>query len=374
MKFFFSLIIVIFTGAACKEVYYPELDATRTALVVNGLITEMPGIYTVKLSKATSFYGINANPEQRATVYVEDAEGNHYPFAETNPGTYNSDPTQLVTKYGETYTLIIQTHDNKVYKSSPQILFAKGTLDTLYSVVKRSTLTTYYGESEQFTNVLGAEFEASINLKDDPSPYYRFSNTLMVESLSQYSYFGIDTPKWPNYCWLKYIPYDYLNLTSNFKNSGQIQQLLGFCPIDTSFFGIVHTPIFGYSPALGNHQIGWINMTLQYYVITFKQYHLNSDIYKYYEAVNTQLAANQQILDPVSVQCIGNISCVTNPDEPVLGLFEASSLNMYSYIYSREASGSLLDLKKISPVDIEKFPATNCRRDSVPPYFWTTMK
>jgi Domain of unknown function (DUF4249) len=370
LKFFFSLIIVIFTGAACKEVYYPELDAKRTALVVNGLITDVPGIYTVKLSKATSFYGINANPEQRATVYIEDAEGNHYPFSETIPGTYNSDPAQLVTKYGETYTLIIQTNDNKVYKSSAQKLYPKGSIDTIYSDIKRSTLITYYfGTSAQFTNVKGAAFVANINLKNDSSPYYRFSNTLLVESLSQYVYFGADTPKWPNYCWQKYIPYDYLNLTKGHSNSDQTQQLLGFCPVDTNYFGIILTPIFKRKA-----QVGWIFKTLQYYVITFKQYHLNSDIYKYYEAVNTQLAANQQILDPVSVQCIGNISCVTNPDEPVLGLFEASSLNMYSYIYSREASGSLLDLKKISPVDIEKFPATNCRRDSVPPYFWTTMK
>lgn len=371
-KFIIILILIVFVGEACKEVYVTDLATNKTALVVDGMITDVPGVYTIKLSNALSFYGSIANPVQGANVYVEDAESNHYQFYESMPGTYDSDPGEFITHYGETYTLIIQTSDNKVYRSSPQVLYPKGSLDTLYSVVKRSTLTTFNGQSE-FMNVLGAEFVANINLANDFSPYYRFSNTLLVEYLAQYSNSSSGTAQSPLYCWLKYVPYTALNLSERFSNSTMSQQILGFCPMDTNFYGININPIYarvGPSVVL----VGWIKESFQYYVITFKQYHLNSDIYEYYKAVNNQIAANQQLLDPVTVQCIGNISCVTNPTESVLGIFEASSLNIYSYIYSREASGSIVDLERISPIDIETIPASNTTGDSQLPYFWTTFK
>jgi len=371
-KFVILFILIVFAGEACKEVYFTDLDTGKTSLVVNGMITDVPGPYTVKLSMASSFYGTASNPVSGANVFVKDAENNHYQFYESIPGTYNSDPAEFVTQYGETYTLTIQTNDNKVYTSSPQVLYAKGSLDTLYSVVKRSTLTTFNGQA-QFMNVLGAEFVANINLGYDPSPYYRFSNTLLVEYLSQYSYNSSGTPQSPLYCWLKYVPYAGLNLSARFSNTDKTQQLLGFCPIDTNFYGISTTPLYarvGPSVVL----VGWIKETFQYYVITFMQYHLNSDIYEYYKAVNSQLTANQQLLDPVTVQCIGNISCITNSTESVLGIFEASSLNTYSYIYSRESSGSIVDLERISPLDIETIPASNTHGESQTPYFWTTFK
>jgi hypothetical protein len=85
--------------------------------------------------------------------------------------------------------------------------------------------------------------------------------------------------------------------------------------------------------------------------------------------VNNQLAARQQILDPVSVQCIGNITCTTNPDEPVMGVFEVSSIGIYSYFYSREISGSEVDMERINPIDLTKYSESDCQVKT-PPEFW----
>jgi hypothetical protein len=364
-RFFLSTLLVIFISPGCKEVYYPELDSTKTSLVVIGMITDVPGAYTIKLSKAMSFYAASSNPEAGAIVYVEDAEGNQYPFVETIPGNYVSDPYNFITKYGETYTLIIQTKDGKGYKSSPQTLYSKGVLDSLYAVVKSAPLITYFGEKPQLLNFSGAEFLASIDLTNDLSPYYRFSNTLLVEYISDHIATGADTPFLTEYCWQKYIPYQFLNLSDRHNTTNKTQQLLGFCPIDPFYYGIISAPVY-----YKGVQIGEIKKRLQLFKITFKQYHLNPDIYKYYVAVNSQLAASQQVLDPITVQCIGNITCIKDPNEPVMGIFEASSLSMFSYMYSREAGGSLIDLQRISTIDIEQYPASDCQ-SMTPPYFWT---
>ncbi len=354
-------------GNSCKEVYNPEVDLTKAALVVEGLITDEPGPYTVKLTKAIP-YNLNALlPETGAQVFVEDEDGTRYAFKETSPGNYTSDPNKFKTVVGKAYTLVVKTVTNKAYRSSPQILYPKGRLDTIYPIIKTSPLRTYIGGELVIQNTKGVEFMGSIVMQNDSSPYYRFSNTLLLEYTSK---FAKDTSKTPNYCWMKYTPYDYLNLSERMTQATRVPQSLGFCPLDSGYYGIIQEVSIVYHGGTPDTIV--VKKKLHVNIISFKQYHLNPDIYQYYKSVNDQLSARQQILDPVTFQSIGNITCITNPDESALGIFEASSVSMYTYYYLPDLSGTSITFKKMNPLDIEKLSEPDCK--TTPPDFWLNLK
>ena len=67
--------------------------------------------------------------------------------------------------------------------------------------------------------------------------------------------------------------------------------------------------------------IGW--------VISFKVYAISSDVYNYYQSVGAQLNSTDQMFAPVPSQVKSNIHCTTHPEQPVIGLFEATSSRTY---------------------------------------------
>ena len=242
-------------------------------------------------------------------------------------------------------------------------------MDTIRSVLKYETLTTYFGEGAKLSSIRGAEFVSDINLMSDPSPYYRFSNALILEYFTQYVNFSSGAAL-PKYCWIKYTPYAALNLSERHSSSDKTQQILGFCPLETDYYGVQTVPIMAYNNQTGKtDQIGNIKRTPFKFIFTIKQYHLNSDVYLYYKAVNDQLAANQQILDPISVQTVGNIICTTNPEEHVLGVFEVASINIHTYSYDALNTQFGIEVNSVPVIDPAEYSDGDCYIDN-PPNFW----
>jgi hypothetical protein len=332
--------------------------------VINGLITDEPGAYTVNLTRPVSFNGIEPVPVRFANVYVTDENNNTFYFYETIPGVYKSDPQQFVSAYNSSYTLNVFTKDGHNYRSTPQVLYPKGSIDSVHSIVRNKSMTTYQnGLGERVKDINGVEFVCN-NSGGIESPYFRYSNMLVVEYDKKYKYLGLDTPFYSQHCWIKYIPYQYLNL-SDIKNN---QQLLGFCPLDSNFYGTLYNPL--YTTGFGGKQtlVGYLFRQILLFAITFKQYHVNKDVYNYYKDVNTQMEASEKFLDPINVQCYGNLVSVLNPDEHVMGVFEVSSVSLKSYFYHKDMNG-YIDLMPLQSFDANLIENDDCIYEAYPK-FW----
>ena len=84
------LLFVFLTG--CITEFVPETKEEKELLVVEGLITDQPGINTVKLSKSMPFgKKSEAKPLSGCIVSISDNEGNWYWLNENAPGNYISD-------------------------------------------------------------------------------------------------------------------------------------------------------------------------------------------------------------------------------------------------------------------------------------------
>ena len=92
LKISIFLFILVTTGA-CITQFFPETNEDKNLLVVEGVITDRPEVYTIKLSMSMQLgETTGASPLSGCIVRVSDDLGNLYDFSESGPGIYTSDP------------------------------------------------------------------------------------------------------------------------------------------------------------------------------------------------------------------------------------------------------------------------------------------
>jgi hypothetical protein len=353
---------ILLTCQACKEKYIPSLDEPDKILVVEGRITDEPGPQTITLTDAVPFNKDQSFPEMGAIVTVLDENKYAYTFRETFPGVYVSNSAVFHPTVGSTYTLLIKTNEGKSYVSTPQVLQPKGKIDTIYSAFKSVTFQTDVNNTSIFSNEPGIEFLTSMDLSKDNSPYYRFSSSLLIEFITRYS-FNMNVPYC---CWLTYMTNDFINLVSQDNKSQKVEHEMGFVPTDTFFYSMVKQRVDGNPPGT----FFWIYKYPHSFQISFKEYHINKDVYDYYNSMDIQLQAKDRIFDPVAYQFKGNMVCIEKPNEVVLGVFEVASVQLRTFLFDPYHSKNSLNLIEQAPLEIENLTANDCQRRIVP-YFWT---
>lgn len=112
-----SLIIASAIFTSCEKVIDVDLNDSESKVVIEGIITDEAGPYTVKISKSINFDQNNSFPAvSNSEVIVSDDLGNVDTLIESSPGIYQT--TTLVGQPGHTYYLNIKNSDGKKFSSS----------------------------------------------------------------------------------------------------------------------------------------------------------------------------------------------------------------------------------------------------------------
>lgn len=110
--------------------------SSASQLVVDGLITDEPGPYTVTLSLATKVDGFlqfrKLITAERVTIF--DNAGNSEDLKLIEAGTYQTKPNGIRGVVGREYAVRVETLDGKIYESTPDKMNPGGNLDSLYYV------------------------------------------------------------------------------------------------------------------------------------------------------------------------------------------------------------------------------------------------
>jgi len=114
------------------DITIPKSNTSQ--LVVDGVITDSPGPYTVKLSLSESVDGFlkYTRPVTAKQVTLFDNVGNSEVLEEVETGTFQTKPSGIRGVVGREYYIRIETRDAKIYESLPDKLNPVGTLDSLY--------------------------------------------------------------------------------------------------------------------------------------------------------------------------------------------------------------------------------------------------
>ena len=289
-------LISIFTLATCKIPYEPKLKPSDTnSLVVEGYIDGAIPM-TIKLSRTRML--TNGDTAARiyelgAKVIVEDDKQNSYPLSEMGNGIYSSLYILPLTA-GNLYRLHIFTTENEEYLSDFVPFRPSPPIDSIGWNLKDDGVQIY------------------VNTHDpsDTTRYYRweYSETWQyhTEYSSSYEYDPVNVVVIPRaqqiyYCWQTDSSTSIL-LGSSAKLSSDV---------------INEMPLVYIQP----HD----ERLSDEYSIWVKQYALDQNGYNYWLAMQSNTESVGSIFDPQPNETVGNIHCVTNPAELVVGYINAGN-------------------------------------------------
>jgi hypothetical protein len=311
----FSLII-----SGCITQFVPETDEDQNLLVVEGLITDQPDVNTIKLSRSMPL-GKKAilKPLNDCTVSITDDQGNSYLLAEySSSGIYKTDPSVFQGVVGYKYTLHINTNNSTTthytYKSLPMEMKAVPPVDSLY--YEKLTLV----EKNEYS---GPKEGCQVYLNTyDPTGicnYYRWN---YIETWK----FQLPYMTTNNTCWIT-------NNSNNIiiKNTSVLTE-----------DKVARLPI-----KLITYETDRLSVR---YSILVNQYSVNEDEYTYWEKLQNISQEVGSLYDITPSSIPGNIFCVEEPGEQVLGYFSVSAKSS-KRIYIDENFRGLVNLYKECPSD-----------------------
>jgi len=298
-KFSWKLLLccmLVMMLANCKVPYDPKLKSSDSnSLVVEGNI-DGAAPFIIKLSRSRMLSNgdtASRKPEKGAKVTVEDDHQNSYPLYEAEIGSYSSLNT-LALNPSYQYRLHIFTSNEEEYLSDLVPFKSSPAIDSIGWKLKDDGVQTYVNTHDQ----------------NNSTTYYRweYSETweFHTDYYSNYKYNSIDSSVSPrneqvNICWQSDISTNILLSSSANLSSDVIYQMpLAYIPPHDEKLSVL-------------------------YSIIVKQYALDLNGYNYWLAMKNNTENVGSIFDPQPNETVGNIHCVTNPAENVVGYINAGN-------------------------------------------------
>ncbi|MBB2150511.1 DUF4249 domain-containing protein [Pedobacter gandavensis] len=299
LYFLISAMLCSLFFCKCKDKFSPHIEGGNVNfLVVDGIIVPGAGNTTHMMLSRTFGLSETAKPilETGALVTVELENGASFSFVEDQPGNYYA--KDIVVPTGGMCRLKISTKNKSEYASSFIPLSIAPAIDRI----------GYY------TNDFGLQIYVNTHDPANKTRYYRWIYDSTYEYNSQFRAF------------LKYNPVDSTLVPNDYEDwikmyrCWQKDQNTAILIASTAKLGIDEINQF----PLRSLSYGSIELGIGY-SFYLKQYALTKEAYDYYfnlKKVTEQLGG---IFSPLPTEIKGNIFCINNPDEPVIGFISAST-------------------------------------------------
>lgn len=314
-----KVVWIVFLLTGCIEPYMPpEIKPAEALLVIDGHI-DVNSKSTIKLTRSQN---LDENGEVEkvtgASVLLEDENGLAYPLQEESKGIYSL-PPQLIAPVK--HRLVVRTSNQKEYasefveiKDSPSIDSVSWNLDSELGVdISVSTHnatenTGYYRWKYEETWVYSATYWSSFVYNDDTKAIdYRSDNIFS--------------------CWQSISSFD-IFITSSSRLSENVISKFPLLSIDQR------------------------DPRLRYvYSVNVKQFALTEEAHSYWRELKKTTEDLGTLFSPMPSQITGNYTCLTNPEEKVLGFFS---------IGKSSEKRIFIDSKQLPPPETYDIPFLSC--------------
>jgi hypothetical protein len=288
------LVSILLVTGGCITRFIPDLKEEQNLLVVEGMITDQPETYAVKLSISQQLGKSNSiKPLTGASVIVSDDAGHLYPFSEASPGIYNSNQWVFTGEIGRKYTLTVRANSGTdgtfTYESYPMELIPVPPIDSLYYEKVVLTNSNEWGRKEEGCQIYLDTYDQGQDCK-----YYRWSFTETWEFK-----LAFDVPN--KTCWRSENSYDIKLKSTSVLAENKIRK----------------------------YPLNFINNTsdrlTSEYSMLVTQYSMSQDEFDYWGKVQNVTENVGSLYDIVPSTVLGNMHCVEDPGRTVLGYFSVSS-------------------------------------------------
>jgi hypothetical protein len=299
--FFMFFIAGVFTS--CTEIFVPDVEKFDELLVVDGLITDAPGPYTIKLSTSSRPKQSSAfTPNTGCKVVIEDNLGNKTTLSEHSPGVYQTDSSAMRGVIGRSYKLTISTPSGEEYASTPE------------TIIKGLEIKSVYGELVRKNNpdrFDGYQFYVDAETPQEKDNYLLWRAVCTYKFQLDYQIYGVynnglrlikDTDTLRNCYKTVTIPNLYLYNT-NEQASAEIKRL----------------PL--------NYEGNLTKALTIRYSLNVSQLRINKEAYTYWAEIKKMQDAGGELYTQQPYQVRNNMINLSEPEKPVLGYFMAAGVS-----------------------------------------------
>lgn len=335
---YLKIIIAIVLLASCEEYFRPDTDVTEPAYVFEGLITDQPGPYIVKITKT---YGYNSEIERvtDAKVRIECSDG-YTARLKYNPlGYYQTDSATFVGEVGKKYKMVAIFADGLHFESTqdellpcPDVEEVNGTYFENKKILTKGD--TYYEDIDfgicatNTTNAAGF------------TPYYRYECKLIIQTRQYYP----GTFPEERYVFHPVTPSGTLFIAdaNNYADNKIIGNQLYKTMNKTMRLGVDSLV-----PGMSEYEVYNVGE-----FVRVSQFSMNENQYKFWKAIKDQQESTNYFFGQIENQPIGNIKC--NTGEKALGYFCVSAVKQ-----NFGALGLKVSTKEVRKYDADTFPDTD---------------
>lgn len=368
MKLFRFIPIVFVLADGCIERYDLPNQISQPRLVVNGMITNLPGPYSVELFISNDL-NTNLNkptPVSRAVVKIVDDAGNEEVLTEKSVGIYETSPTGIRGEVGRKYHVIINIEERQ-YESEPQELLPAGEIsDVQYDFQVGAINQNEPAKPQDVLNVY-------IDSKGVPGETnlfrWRWSSTHEVKTFPELRTREFGRPP--------------VVIPDPLPCSGYVPGPAGTIrKVDVCTCCNCWVPEYGQRAMVSNNQavkadqfnavyvakvpVDHWRFSVRYYM-KIEQFSLSQEAYDFWKLVQSQQEGEGSLFQPNSVKVKGNIYPTTSEEE-VLGFFGVSAVAQKEFFIDRREVPSKVDIKNdtVKGSCLGQFTGSTNRK----PVFW----
>lgn len=307
---YFLILFVLAFG--CREKYTAELKSSdKSALVVEGFLN-YGGTTSIKLSRSYSLADSGVlKPELKAILTIEANDNTVYNLTEGTNGVYTA--ATLPLSPSKEYRLRIKTSNGKQYLSDFVNVQLTPAIDSVNWARENNQLKLFVNTHDDANQnkFYKWDFTETWEINSYFFAMYKISNGKIVEV-------DMNNPADNNYrCW----------------KSMESQNILVGSTTQLQSAIISNMPLN--SIELNSEKLG------VRYSILVRQHALSKPAFEYFQLMKKNTETLGSIFDPQPSELRGNILCVSNPDEIVIGYFYASSVaEKRKFILRSEVAGS----------------------------------
>ncbi|MCG6189278.1 DUF4249 domain-containing protein [Maribellus maritimus] len=346
-------ILVLPLLQSCIEPFTPKTVKYDYSIFVEALVTDEAGILPeVRISTTIPLTNSEENsipeepgPVNNAEILLLCDDGSEYtydsPESFASKSIYTLSDSNFRAEPGKSYKIVIHL-DGEVLESDYEILRESSPIDSLGYTVKTEKLEED-GETAQ-----GYQFQVN-NHNDTPGPsYYRW----IPDATYSYTVPYISTYRW-NAVIQRLIPYTSDGARECWKN----KNINGIYVASTE--GLSENSIIG-APLNFESQYG--DELAALYSLHVRQFVISGENYKFWNEINKMVYETGGLFERQPYKITGNITCTSNPDLGVTGIFEVAGVSEYREFFATPAefpvSGTTCDLIEVDVLDypLSKLP------------------
>jgi hypothetical protein len=348
----FNGFLVFLTMAACIDPISFDIPPAADLLVVDGLISDEPGSYKVKLSRGVDLdvaTGIEA-PVSGASITLYEDGASSEDFVEVSPGEYVTGGV-ITGRIGHSYHITIATADGRTFVSDPEEIVAGGSVSAIrYEYEERTSIKSFGPVRADVYNVF-IDADAPTEAPGEVYFRWRYTGTYRIETRPELH------QTFSQGFWYR-TPYQCSGYVVMPQEGGGRLEQVEPCVCCTCWVKQYET-----KPQLSDTQLvtdgKFSNMKVgevpvnpatffDKFLIEVEQMSLSRTAFDFFKLMRTQKEGAADLFQPAPGRLIGNIRA-TNSNFPVVGLFWATSVRRESVYIMRNEIPIVLPPYEIYP-------------------------